>query len=42
MKVLKAFYCTQENKSYKIGDVYTGKRTDLGTHLEKKAKGKYK
>ncbi len=29
MKVRIGFYCTKENKAYKVGDQYTGKRTDL-------------
>ena len=29
MKVLNAFYCTKEKKSYKVGDDYTGKRKEL-------------
>ena len=29
MKVLKDFYCRQEDKSYFEGDNYNGKRTDL-------------
>ena len=33
MKVLKAFYCTQEKKSYSEGDNYTGKRKDLKAFL---------
>lgn len=34
MKVLKGFYCSQEKKTYSIGDTYTGKRKDLGDRLE--------
>jgi hypothetical protein len=29
MKVLKQFFCIQEQKTYKLGDSYTGKRKDL-------------
>ena len=29
MKVLRDFYCRQEDKSYFEGDNYNGKRTDL-------------
>ena len=34
-KVKKAFFCSQEGKSYAPGDEYTGKRTDVGDYLEK-------
>ncbi len=40
MKVIKEFYCIKEKKSYKVGDEYTGKRTDLGHLLEKPKKTK--
>jgi hypothetical protein len=36
MKVLKGFYCPQEQKDYAVGDEYTGKRTDLAHVLEAK------
>lgn len=39
-KVLKGFYCTQEKKSYSVGDEYTGKRTDLGDRVEAPKKKK--
>ena len=35
-RVIKAFFCIQEKKSYKVGDVYTGKRKDLSHLLEDK------
>ena len=35
MIVVKDFYCTQEKKAYKIGDLYKGKRTDLSHLFEK-------
>lgn len=34
MKVKKAFFCTQERKSYKVGDEYKGKRKDLSSFFE--------
>ena len=34
MKVIKDFYCTQEKKVYKVGEYYTGKRTDLLNNVE--------
>ena len=34
MKVVKSFFCIQEKKTYKVGDEYTGNRTDLGALLE--------
>lgn len=34
MKVIKEFFCIQEKVSYKVGDEYKGKRTDLGHVLE--------
>ena len=37
-KVKKEFFCIQEKKSYKVGDEYTGKRTDLNEYLELEAK----
>lgn len=36
MKVIKEFFCTQEKKAYKVGDTYTGKRTDIKDYLEGK------
>jgi len=36
-KVLKDFYCIKEKKSYKKGEQYTGKRTDIDHLLLKKA-----
>lgn len=36
MKVVKEFFCVQEQKKYKAGDEYTGKRKDLGDYLEKR------
>jgi hypothetical protein len=39
-KVIKDFYCTQEKKTYKKGDEYTGKRTDLQHVLEAQKKTK--
>lgn len=38
MKVIKEFYCTQEKKVYKVGDIYTGKRTDLINNVEQVSK----
>lgn len=38
MKVLSNFYCTKEKKSYKVGQDYTGSRTDLGGLVEVKKK----
>ena len=38
MKVTKQFYCTQEKKVYKVGDEYTGKRTDLLNNVEQPVK----
>jgi len=39
MKVVNAFYCTQEKKSYKVGDDYTGKRKELiGVYVKKTEK----
>lgn len=38
MKVVKAFYCIQEKKTYREGDKYTGLRTDLKSYLEPKKK----
>lgn len=36
MKVINAFFCRLEKKSYKVGDTYTGSRTDLfPVYLEK-------
>ena len=32
-KVKRAFFCTQEKKSYKVGDMYKGKRKDLKAYL---------
>lgn len=29
MKVKKQFFCIQEQKTYKVGDEYKGKRKDL-------------
>ena len=43
MKVIKAFYCIQEKKTYKVGDEYTSKRKDIKEYLEQtkqKAKSK--
>ena len=34
MIVLKDFYCTHTNVSYKAGDVYKGNRTDISYLLE--------
>lgn len=34
-KVIKEFFCIEEKKTYKIGDEYTGKRTDLKEYLSK-------
>ena len=34
MIVLKDFYCTHTNISYKAGDVYKGNRTDISYLLE--------
>jgi len=33
MKVLKDFFCIQEKVTYKKGDDYKGKRTDLKGYL---------
>ena len=38
MVVIKEFYCTQEKKVYKVGDEYTGKRTDLANNVEQSKK----
>ena len=36
MKVVNAFFCRLEKKSYKVGDTYTGTRKDLfPVYLEK-------
>ncbi len=32
-KVKKAFFCIEDKKSYKVGDTYNGKRTDLKDYL---------
>lgn len=34
MKVIKEFYCTQENKRYLVGSTYTGERKDLSEYLK--------
>jgi len=36
MIVKQDFYCTQEKKSYKKGDKYTGSRKDINHLLEDK------
>lgn len=33
MKVKKQFYCTQEKKTYKVGDEYKGQRKDLKEYV---------
>ena len=33
MKVKRQFYCTQEKKTYKVGDEYTGERKDLKDYV---------
>jgi len=33
-KVKTGFHCVQENKTYNVGDTYTGKRKDLKAFLE--------
>ena len=43
MKVIKGFYCTQEKKTYRVGNEYKGKRKDIKEYLEQtkhKAKSK--
>ena len=42
MIVIKEFYCTQEKKTYKIGDLYKGKRTDINHLFEKEIEVKAK
>ena len=37
-KVKIQFFCIQQKKTYKVGDDYTGKRTDLEHVLEPKTK----
>lgn len=34
MKVKQQFFCTQEQKTYLVGDEYTGNRKDLSHMLE--------
>lgn len=34
MKVIKPFYCSQEKKSYEVGNTYTGTRKDISEYLE--------
>jgi len=41
-KVKIGFYCIQEKKTYRVGDTYTGKRTDLGHLLEEDKRRKLK
>ena len=36
MKVIKQFYCIKDKITYKVGDEYKGKRTDLKDYLEQK------
>jgi len=38
MKVVNAFFCRIEKKNYRVGDIYTGTRKDLGLYLEKPKK----
>jgi len=38
MKVIKEFYCIQEQKTYKVSEEYKGKRTDLKDYLEQPKK----
>ena len=38
MKVIKEFYCIKDCKPYKVGDTYSGNRTDLGNLLEEPKK----